>query len=423
MSKKIFIFIIAVLSLSFTASHFALADNPPSGRIRVVDVDGNTAVTVVVGENITIIVTGRDDYGVFSVDAYYSGTWNRQECEGFQTICEKTWKITESTADQYIYYGRVRSARGYTFAEPMGVTVTFNAAAPRVPSSPRIADSDPVAGDTVSPGVRTVSLNWDPVAGATYYQWRPASGMAFINTGMTTEASQEANLRVGSYQMQVRACNATDCGLSSDVIFNVAPEVGVPPAPTIDAPDSAKVNTKVKIKIIATDDKDVKKITLKYGDGQAPFLWDCPLVGDKSCEVSVRHTYTSAETYTIEAQTLDSDGNSSDWARKKITISSAGEIPPGESPVLGGVVRLVNPLKDIDSLEELLDAIINFIFWVGMALAPIMLIIAGFMYVISAGIPDKIKLAQNIALYTFIGLAVLLFAKGLVAVLISVLGG
>ena len=83
--------------------------------------------------------------------------------------------------------------------------------------------------------------------------------------------------------------------------------------------------------------------------------------------------------------------------------------------------QICNPLTT-DSFEDLLGAITNFIFWVGMALAPVMLIIAGFMFVTSAGSPERVKTAQKMALYTVIGLAIILLASGLVAVLKSIIG-
>ncbi len=84
-------------------------------------------------------------------------------------------------------------------------------------------------------------------------------------------------------------------------------------------------------------------------------------------------------------------------------------------------VDFPNPLQ-VGSFEALLEAIINFIFWVGVTLAPLMLIIAGLMYVTSGGSPDKVTKAKNLMLWTLVGLAVLIAAKGLVNVIRSILG-
>ena len=86
-----------------------------------------------------------------------------------------------------------------------------------------------------------------------------------------------------------------------------------------------------------------------------------------------------------------------------------------------GIFKLENPLEH-DTFEEILGAISKFLFQVGIALAPLMLVIAGFMYVTSAGSPTRVQTAQRMALYTVIGLAIILLASGLTAVLKSIIG-
>ncbi|MBI2042427.1 MAG: hypothetical protein HYT21_01580 [Candidatus Nealsonbacteria bacterium] len=84
-------------------------------------------------------------------------------------------------------------------------------------------------------------------------------------------------------------------------------------------------------------------------------------------------------------------------------------------------VDFPNPLN-VGSFEALLEAVMNFIFWVGITLAPLMLIVAGLMYVTSAGSPTGVTKAKNLMLWTLVGLAVLIAAKGLVSVIRSILG-
>lgn len=84
-------------------------------------------------------------------------------------------------------------------------------------------------------------------------------------------------------------------------------------------------------------------------------------------------------------------------------------------------ITFTNPLG-VNTFEELLEAIINFVFWVGITLAPLMIIIAGFTYVTSGGSPDKVKKAKDLMLWAIIGLVILIAAKGLVQVIRSILG-
>lgn len=85
-------------------------------------------------------------------------------------------------------------------------------------------------------------------------------------------------------------------------------------------------------------------------------------------------------------------------------------------------VVIENPLK-YGSIEELIDSLINFIFWISLAIVPLMIIIAGFYWLTAAGDPKKVKTALDIIKWTVIGFAIILFAKGLVAIIRHVLGG
>jgi len=95
--------------------------------------------------------------------------------------------------------------------------------------------------------------------------------------------------------------------------------------------------------------------------------------------------------------------------------------PPGPLPWGLGEFKIENPLA-ADTFEEVLDRLINFIFWVGITVAPVMLIIAGFMLVTALGDPKRVETAKKMILYTLIGLAIVILAKGLIAVLKSILG-
>ena len=91
------------------------------------------------------------------------------------------------------------------------------------------------------------------------------------------------------------------------------------------------------------------------------------------------------------------------------------------APLLSQAEQFQNPLST-NSFEALVGAISNFIFKIAIVLAPVMLIIAGFLYVTSAGDPKRITTAKTMILYTAIGLAILLLASGLIKVLESLLG-
>ena len=94
----------------------------------------------------------------------------------------------------------------------------------------------------------------------------------------------------------------------------------------------------------------------------------------------------------------------------------------GGTNIICNSAGICNPLK-AQTVQELIDIIAKFIFWIGIAVAPLMIIVAGFFYVTSAGDMKKIDTAKNIIMYTVIGLVIILLAKGLTSVLRGILGG
>jgi len=75
-----------------------------------------------------------------------------------------------------------------------------------------------------------------------------------------------------------------------------------------------------------------------------------------------------------------------------------------------------------DTIEELIDTIINFIFFLALALAPLMVLIGAFYIMTAAGNPDKVRQGTNIILYTAIGFGIILFAKGLISMVRHIIG-
>ena len=101
-------------------------------------------------------------------------------------------------------------------------------------------------------------------------------------------------------------------------------------------------------------------------------------------------------------------------------LVNAAVVCPG-TPCPSGKVCIENPLC-ANTLWELLDAIINFIFYLSMPIAVIMIIIAGFYFVTAAGDPNKITTAKQIILYTLIGLLIILCATGLIKLFGEIFG-
>lgn len=92
------------------------------------------------------------------------------------------------------------------------------------------------------------------------------------------------------------------------------------------------------------------------------------------------------------------------------------------SIVLAQTVTIINPLGNRD-LEAVLRAIIAWIYWIALiGIAPIMYIIAGYMFITAAGDPQKVDTAKKMVLWVSIGLAIATAAYGIIAIIREILG-
>lgn len=85
-------------------------------------------------------------------------------------------------------------------------------------------------------------------------------------------------------------------------------------------------------------------------------------------------------------------------------------------PVITQAIDVVTSPIGCQDIDCLISSIIDFIFKIAIIIAPIMLIIAGFFFVTSMGEPAKIQKAKDVVLWTLIGLAIVVMARGIVAV-------
>jgi len=86
-----------------------------------------------------------------------------------------------------------------------------------------------------------------------------------------------------------------------------------------------------------------------------------------------------------------------------------------------GQITIPNPLE-YETLQELVDKLIDFIFAVAIAITPLVLIYAGFLFLTAGGDPQKVNQAKSLIFWALIGLTIVILAKGLIKVLQDVLG-
>ena len=121
--------------------------------------------------------------------------------------------------------------------------------------------------------------------------------------------------------------------------------------------------------------------------------------------------------YHKEGGSWKKDGEDGKW------VALTGGPGPGPGPPPSpefecppGAICIPNPLT-ASTFEELVDNIVAFIYKLALLIAPIMFIIAGLAFITAAGDPAKIKQAKDIALWTAIGLMVVLMATGIIKVI------
>lgn len=85
------------------------------------------------------------------------------------------------------------------------------------------------------------------------------------------------------------------------------------------------------------------------------------------------------------------------------------------------VIEIKNPLK-AKSFEGIVNNIIDFIFNIAIVLTPLMIIVGGVLFVTAGGNMEQVSRARNIIVWTLIGFAIVLLAKGISDLLETILG-
>ncbi len=97
-----------------------------------------------------------------------------------------------------------------------------------------------------------------------------------------------------------------------------------------------------------------------------------------------------------------------------LPIMVLADCPPGS-------VCIENPLT-ATSFEAIVGNGINFIFKIAVVLAPLMVIIGGFLLLTAGGNIQQIDQAKKLLLWTAIGFLVVLLSKGILAIINQILG-
>ncbi len=83
--------------------------------------------------------------------------------------------------------------------------------------------------------------------------------------------------------------------------------------------------------------------------------------------------------------------------------------------------KIDNPIN-ASTIPALIDKVAHFIFLVGVAIAPVMILVGAFYYMTAAGNPDKVGKANKIIIWTLVGVAILFMSDILISVIRNALG-
>jgi len=88
-----------------------------------------------------------------------------------------------------------------------------------------------------------------------------------------------------------------------------------------------------------------------------------------------------------------------------------------------GCNNIICPFSSHRSLYSLITTASDYVFYIGLILAPLMIVVGAFLFMASGGSPERTQLGKKIITWSLIGLAFILFAKGIGSILGDILFG
>ncbi len=84
-------------------------------------------------------------------------------------------------------------------------------------------------------------------------------------------------------------------------------------------------------------------------------------------------------------------------------------------------VEFANPVT-CNTIDCIINAIIDFVFWLAVIIGPLVIIYGGFIFVTAGGDPKKVDTGKKIIFFALIGIGVAVLAKGIAILVRTLLG-
>ena len=91
-------------------------------------------------------------------------------------------------------------------------------------------------------------------------------------------------------------------------------------------------------------------------------------------------------------------------------------------PAMVGAIEFTNPLQ-YDTFTEFVGHFGNWMFTMALAIVPVAVVVGAFFILSAGGKAENMKKGRDIILYAVLGLAILLFARGIASVVLHLFGG
>ncbi|MDI6883114.1 MAG: pilin [Patescibacteria group bacterium] len=87
-----------------------------------------------------------------------------------------------------------------------------------------------------------------------------------------------------------------------------------------------------------------------------------------------------------------------------------------------GVTCICSPIP-VTTIPKIIEKITDWLFDIAMVVAPLMIVIAGFMFLTSGGDPNKAKKAKDLIFWAIIGFSIILLSKAIYGIIKAILTG